>query len=175
MDRSASYAIARQVLGALSRFLIGGGSIEQLEDKFDRYCKVGLDSFVDVYHQYYSEEFVKKVFDAEDADDKQILINYESKKLNLSTYLIKYDNFTNTVLNEQGEKVYRATTHAEGFYRDIFKKSQGNFERIIYITGISPVTLDDVTTTRCASSSSWTEKTHEIYTPLRKASINLTI
>ena len=51
-----------------------GGSIEQLEDKFNRYCKVRLDSFVDVYRQYYSEEFVKKVFDAEDAVDKLILI-----------------------------------------------------------------------------------------------------
>ena len=123
-----------------------GGSIEQLEDKFNRYCKVRLDSFVDVYRQYYSEDFVKKVFDAEDAVDKLILINDESKKLNLSTYLIidEYDNFTNTVLNEQGEDVYWAITHAEGFYRDIFKKFKGNFERI-FITGVSPVTLDDVT------------------------------
>ncbi len=123
-----------------------GGSIEQLEDKFNRYCRVRLDSFVDVYRQYYSEEFVKKVFEAEDAVDKLTLINDESKKLNLSMYLIidEYDNFTNTVLNEQGEKVYWAITHAEGFYRDIFKKFKGNFERI-FITGVSPVTLDDVT------------------------------
>ena len=123
-----------------------GGNIEQLEDKFNRYCRVRLDSFVDVYRQYYSEEFVKKVFEAEDAVDKLTLINDESKKLNLSMYLIidEYDNFTNTVLNEQGEKVYWAITHAEGFYRDIFKKFKGNFERI-FITGVSPVTLDDVT------------------------------
>ena len=78
-----------------------GGRIDQLEDKFNRYCKVKLDSFVDVYRQYYSEDFVKKVFEAEDAVDKLILINDESKKLNLRTYLIidEYDNFTNTVLN----------------------------------------------------------------------------
>ena len=61
-------------------------------------------------------------------------------------YLIidEYDNFTNTVLNEQGEKVYWAITHADGFYRDVFKKFKGMFERI-FITGVSPVTLDDVT------------------------------
>ena len=35
-------------------------------------------------------------------------------------------------------------THAEGFYRDIFKKFKGNFDRI-FMTGVSPVTLDDVT------------------------------
>ncbi len=127
-------------------FSLVGGSIEQLEYNFNRYCKVRLDSFVDVYRQYYSEEFVKKVFEAENAVDKLILINDESKKLNLSTYLIidEYDNFTNTVLNEQGEKMYWAITHAEGFYRDIFKMFKGTFERI-FITGVSPVTLDDVT------------------------------
>ncbi len=123
-----------------------GGSIEQLEDKFDRYCKIKLDSFIDVYSQYYSADFVKQVHEAPDATDKLILINDESKKLNLSTYLIidEYDNFTNTVLNEKGEDVYWAMTHAEGFYRDIFKKFKGTFDRI-FITGVSPVTLDDVT------------------------------
>ena len=35
-------------------------------------------------------------------------------------------------------------THAEGFYRDIFKKFKGSFESI-FISGVSPVTLDDVT------------------------------
>ena len=94
-----------------------GGRIDQLEDKFNRYCKVKLDSFVDVYRQYYSEDFVKKVFEAEDAVDKLILINDESKKLNLRTYLIidEYDNFTNTVLNEQGEGVYRAIPMLKAF------------------------------------------------------------
>ena len=123
-----------------------GGSIEQLEDKFNRYCKIKLDSFIDTYREYYSEDFVRKVQDAPDATDKLILINDESKKLNLPTYLIidEYDNFTNTVLNEQGEDVYWAITHAEGFYRDIFKKFKGTFDRI-FITGVSPVTLDDVT------------------------------
>ena len=123
-----------------------GGTIAQLEENFNRYCKVRLDTFVDTYRQYYSEDFVKKVLAADDATYKLLLINNESKKLGLSTYLIidEYDNFTNTVLNEQGESVYWAITHAEGFYRDIFKKFKGTFERI-FITGVSPVTLDDVT------------------------------
>lgn len=50
----------------------------------------------------------------------------------------------NTILNEQGEAVYHAITHADGFYRDTFKRFKGNFERI-FMTGVSPVTLDDVT------------------------------
>ena len=56
----------------------------------------------------------------------------------------EYDNFTNVVLNEQGKEVYHALTHASGFYREIFKKFKGMFERI-FMTGVSPVTLDDLT------------------------------
>ena len=123
-----------------------GGRIEKLEEKFDSYCRVVFDSFVDIYEDYYTDEFVKKVRSAATAVDKLTLINDESKKYEYPLYLIidEYDNFTNTVLNEQGEDVYWSITHAEGFYRDIFKKFKGSFDRI-FITGVSPVTLDDVT------------------------------
>ena len=53
----------------------------------------------------------------------------------LNPIIDEYENFTNTVLNEQGEKVYWAITHADGFYRDVFKKFKGMFERI-FITGV---------------------------------------
>ena len=64
----------------------------------------------------------------------------------MKLYLIidEYDNFTNIVLNEQGKDIYHALTHASGFYREIFKKLKGMFERI-FMTGVSPVTLDDLT------------------------------
>ena len=123
-----------------------GGTIEKLEENFDKYCRVKFDSFVDIYRDFYSEDFITKVENAEYATDKLNLINDESRKKGYPLYLIidEYDNFTNTVLGEQGEDVYHAMTHAEGFYRDIFKKFKGSFERI-FITGVSPVTLDDVT------------------------------
>ena len=55
----------------------------------------------------------------------------------------EYDNFTNVVLNEKGNEIYRAITHASGFYRDAFKNYKGMFDRIFMI-GVSPVTLDDL-------------------------------
>ena len=123
-----------------------GGRIEKLEENFDSYCRVVFDSFVDIYEDYYTDDFVKKVRSAATAVDKLTLINYESKKYEYPLYLIidEYDNFTNTVLNEQGENVYWSINHAESFYCDIFKKFKGSFDRI-FITGVSPVTLDDVT------------------------------
>lgn len=123
-----------------------GGRIEKLEENFDSYCRVVFDSFVDIYEDYYTNDFVKKVRSAATAVDKLTLINYESKKYEYPLYLIidEVDNFTNAVFNEQDENVNWSINHAESFYCDIFKKFKGSFDRI-FITGVSPVTLDDVT------------------------------
>ncbi len=123
-----------------------GGNIEQLEGNFNSYLNVELNEFMDVYGDFYPEETRKAVYGTEKATEKLKIIQAKAKTLRLPLYLIidEYDNFTNTVLNEQGEKVYWAITHAEGFYRDMFKKFKGTFNRI-FITGVSPVTLDDVT------------------------------
>ena len=123
-----------------------GGTIEKLEENFNFYLGVELDGFVNAYSDYYSEEIQKKVKSTDYAGGKLGIIQQEAKLKGYPLYLIidEYDNFTNTVLNDQGEDMYWAITHAEGFYRDIFKKFKGSFERI-FITGVSPVTLDDVT------------------------------
>ena len=123
-----------------------GGAVDKLEEKFNFYLGLELDGFVNAYSEYYSEETVKKVKSTDYAGGKLGIIQQEARVKGYPLYLIidEYDNFTNTVLNEQGEDVYWAITHAEGFYRDIFKKFKGSFERI-FITGVSPVTLDDVT------------------------------
>ena len=123
-----------------------GGTIEELEERFNFYLGMRLDGFINAYDEYYSEETKTKVKSTDYAGGKLGLIQQEAQQKGYPLYLIidEYDNFTNTVLNEQGESVYWAITHAEGFYRDIFKKFKGSFERI-FITGVSPVTLDDVT------------------------------
>lgn len=123
-----------------------GGSIENLEEKFNFYLGVQLNGFIRDYLDFYSEKVQKQVEDAKDAGVKLAIIQSEARSKGYPLYLIidEYDNFTNTVINEQGEDVYWAITHAEGFYRDIFKKFKGSFERI-FMMGVSPVTLDDVT------------------------------
>ena len=123
-----------------------GGSIDQVEEKFNAYCGTQLNGFVRDYERLYPEGFVQKIDGLADASAKLNEIANESKRRELPLYLIidEYDNFTNTILNEQGEAVYHAITHADGFYRDTFKRFKGNFERI-FMTGVSPVTLDDVT------------------------------
>lgn len=123
-----------------------GGDIEQLSARFNDYCSLMLDDFMRTYRDDYPEETVKAFFETRQMADKLDLIRNSAVRLRIPLYLIidEYDNFTNIVLNEKGEEVYHAITHASGFYRDVFKKFKGMFERI-FMTGVSPVTLDDLT------------------------------
>ena len=135
-----------------------GGSIDQLADKCNEYIRRCLDSFVRRYTDDYPEYFIKDYFESKDATDKLVLITRNAKELRIPLFLIidEYDNFTNVVLNEQGEAMYHAITHADGFYRDLFKKFKGNFDRI-FLTGVSPVTLDDLTS---GFNIGWNLSTH---------------
>ena len=121
------------------------GNIDKLETKFNSYLSINLDAFVRQYSEYYQSE-MEEILAQEDFEEKMELIFKAAKAHQYHLYLIidEYDNFTNVILNERGEKVYHAITHADGFYRDVFKKFKGNFERI-FMMGVSPVTLDDVT------------------------------
>lgn len=123
-----------------------GGDIERLPERFDDYCSLMLDDFMHSYRDEYPDETVKAFFETRQMADKLDLIRNSAVRLRIPLYLIidEYDNFTNIVLNENGEEVYHAITHASGFYRDVFKKFKGVFERI-FMTGVSPVTLDDLT------------------------------
>jgi hypothetical protein len=63
----------------------------------------------------------------------------------------EYDNFANTILSSSGSRNYRDLTHGEGFFRTFFKVlkdgTTGSGAPIsrLFITGVSPVTMDDVT------------------------------
>lgn len=121
------------------------GNIDKLETKFNSYLSINLDAFVRQYSEYYQAE-MEEILAQGDFEEKMELIFKAAKAHQYHLYLIidEYDNFTNVILNERGENVYHAITHADGFYRDVFKKFKGNFERI-FMMGVSPVTLDDVT------------------------------
>ena len=123
-----------------------GGDIKDLKENFNNYCNIRLDNFIERYKRAYRPEIVEKIKSAPTTVDKLNMIDTEAKDANMQLYLIidEYDNFTNVVLNEHGEKVYWALTHAKGFYREIFKVFKGMFTRI-FMTGVSPVTLDDLT------------------------------
>ena len=123
-----------------------GSDVERLQDNFDFYLSVRCESFARKYAKFYPEGFIGEVKRIPRVEQKLNFINAAAHESDCRLYLIvdEYDNFTNNVLNQHGEAVYHAMTHAEGFYRDLFKKFKGSFTRILMM-GVRPVTMDDVT------------------------------
>ena len=122
------------------------GDVRNLSEKFSEYCSARIDEFVAKYAEFYDAGYVENELKCKSATHKLIYIKGQAELKKYPLYLIidEYDNFTNTVLSLHGEAVYEAITHGEGFYRDIFKIFKTGFERI-FLTGVSPVTLDDLT------------------------------
>jgi hypothetical protein len=107
-----------------------GDTTDELPKKFNEYCCAMVNSFMRKYKDSYTEDEYKEIVECPSFDTKLNIIGTCSKRLNIPLCLIidEYDNFTNT----------------DGFYRDVFKIFKSIFARII-MTGVSPVTLDDLT------------------------------
>lgn len=80
-----------------------------------------------------------------------ICLSAKEQGLSLCLLIDEYDNFTNTILSSKGNEIYHALTHDTGFYRAFFNVVKGVTTgaeapvKRLFITGVSPVTLDDVT------------------------------
>lgn len=129
--------------------------IEDVEWSFKEYCCIRLLQFVRDYEYLLGEDIWKTIEPVkENAPLLLSAINsYATSKGGIRIYLFidEYDNFTNTILATYGEKRYREATHGEGFIRNFFNViketttgSGASVERL-FITGVSPVTMDDVT------------------------------
>ena len=67
----------------------------------------------------------------------------------LYLFIDEYDNFTNDLIARGDHPMYRDVVHASGFVREFYKTvkegaARGVIPRI-FMTGVSPVTLDDLT------------------------------
>lgn len=120
--------------------------LDRLEETFNDYCSEVIDKFIEKYQKSYSQRVVDTVYQAKRAGLKLSIIGMAAKENRIPLYLIidEYDNFTNIVLGSHGKETFHKLTHAEGFYRDFFKILKPTFDRIIMI-GVSPVTMDDLT------------------------------
>lgn len=123
-----------------------GGDSTTAESRFEQYGCNELDRFAIQYASFYDENFVDDIKRRDNFASKLTWIAGKAHDNNHPLYLIidEYDNFTNNVLNKEGEHAYHEMTHASGFYRDVFKLFKPNFTRILMM-GVLPVTLDDLT------------------------------
>ena len=121
----------------------GGGTT--LEERFENYVGDCLDAFVRRYEAVYDAEFRKSFYLANSASKFTKVVKYAKEKdFHLYLMLDEYDNFTNAMLRAEASSDYRDITHGQGFYREWFKAFKSSFDRI-FMTGVSPVTMDDLT------------------------------
>lgn len=129
------------------------GTGQALEDTFNSYAKIQMEAFADQYASYFEPGFPKEIRELKTAADQLNFIGKRAAMLGVPIYLLidEYDNFTNTILSSEGNNVYRALTHDSGFYRGFFNIVKAITTgpdapvKRMFITGVSPVTLDDVT------------------------------
>ena len=121
---------------------VGGMGGETIEAKFANYMDAALDDFI----ARYSDLFPAGAFDSVRMDTKYKVVTNAARANGLPLYLIidEYDNFTNSLIRSAGKDPYREITHGAGFCRNWFKLFKGDFDRI-FMTGVSPVTMDDLT------------------------------
>ena len=132
----------RYLMLKLDFSMVGGMGGATLPDKFANYMDVALDDFIFRYRALFPAD----AFAAASKDTKFAVVTTAAKSVGLPLYLVidEYDNFTNTLIRSAGTDPYRTITHGAGFYREWFKQFKGTFDRI-FMTGVSPVTLDDLT------------------------------
>ena len=121
-------------------------NIDLLEENFNRYCCIKLNDFIHTYCEDYPEDKINEFLRANNFGQKLNMLLNMSRKYGQALYLIidEYDSFTNIVFSEQVEETYFKTSIIGKFYSHVFKLFKGMFERI-FLTGVSPVTLDDLT------------------------------
>ena len=126
---------------------------EVLEQSFEEHTSACFDVFNAKYAHLLGEGYLEGYAKKPNAESRLEYICNCCKLVDQSVYLIidEYDNFTNVVLSRYGHDRYHALTHGAGFFRFFFNKIKGVTTgagaavKRMFISGVSPVTLDDVT------------------------------
>jgi uncharacterized protein YqfB (UPF0267 family) len=139
-------------------FSVVAPGLEKMEISFLNHVQDKALSFIRKYSDYLlpqkEQEYVtQKIKESKSASDILSTLLQMCRDSHQRLYVIidEYDNFSNTILSTAGEKAYQLLTHGEGSFRSFFnvlKAGTSDMEAPItrlFITGVSPITLDDVT------------------------------
>ncbi len=126
---------------------------DKVQEDFDFYVSLRCDSFARDYARVLPEGLSERILEAPDSRKKMnvIVSGLRSGTDKLYVLIDEYDNFTNTILAESGEKAYNDLCHGDGFFKQFFAILKTATSGVnapvtrLFITGVSPVTMDDVT------------------------------
>ena len=130
-------------------------TLETLRERFESYCGMVIRNALERNADLFPDAAVRRILEHPSVDGKLgELFRYAGDHgIPLYGLIDEYDNFANTVLAHRGREAYESFTHGGGFstYRNFFAtlkagagESGGGLERL-FITGVSPVTMDGVT------------------------------
>ena len=127
------------------------GELHNYRKGMDAHCQTMFDYFCDIYADYLPKGIKEELDKKEGAVEQFEYLFTECNKTNQRIYLFidEYDHFTNAILSDI-ESLHRYTdeAHGEGYLRAFFNKIKaGTYSSIerCFITGVSPVTMDDLT------------------------------
>ena len=127
--------------------------LERVQESFDEHCRLVIDQFARHYAARLPAGVGETVLAAQSCGAKlnALYTGLKGSGVRLYVFIDEYDNFTNTILAEHGTEAYNALCHGEGFFKQFFTElklaTTGTDAPVtrLFITGVSPVTLDDVT------------------------------
>ena len=128
-------------------------TLETLRERFETYCLIEIRAALERNADLFPDAAIRRILAHSSVDGKfRELFRYAGDHgIPLYVLIDEYDNFANTVLAHHGREAYESFTHGGGFYRNFFAtlkagagESGGGLERL-FITGVSPITMDDVT------------------------------
>ena len=132
-------------------FAVVDANLENYKKGLDAHCNTEFNYFCDVYAQYLPANLKEEMNKKDGAAEQLDYLCKECKKTGQKVYLFidEYDHFTNTILAEPDcLNSYQAETHGTGYLRKFFdtikSATDSTLERV-FVTGVSPVTMDDLT------------------------------
>ena len=127
------------------------GELHNYRQGLDAHCNTSFDYFCDIYAEYLPKG-IKEVLNEKAGAVEQLDYLYHQCELagqQIYLFIDEYDHFTNAILSD-AESIHRYTeeTHKEGYLRAFCNRVKaGTYSSIkrCFITGVSPVTMDDLT------------------------------
>ena len=125
--------------------------LDDYKNGLDNHCRLVFNFFCDIYAHILPADTKEGLQQEPDAVSKLRFLCQKCQEVGKKIYLFidEYDNFTNMILaHEEHLMRYRNQTHGEGYLRQFFntiKGVAGNTLGRVFVTGVSPVTMDDLT------------------------------
>ena len=132
-------------------FAVVNAELNSYQQSLDAHCNTEFNFFCDVYAQYLPEGIKEEMNKKKGAIEQLDYLYKECIKTNQQIYLFidEYDHFTNKILSEPScLEDYKSETYGTSYLRSFFDTVKAGTDSTIkrcFVTGVSPVTMDDLT------------------------------